>query len=88
MITDHEKNIITHCAKKYNVKSILLFGSAAKKNEYNDIDLAVEGIKPGLFFCFYGELSRTIDKAVDLIDLDLESPFNTLVKRDGLKIYG
>ncbi|HCY37910.1 MAG TPA: hypothetical protein DHV24_12315 [Candidatus Margulisbacteria bacterium] len=88
MITNEEKEIIINCAKKYNVKSIRLFGSAVKKNDYNDIDLAVEGIKPGLFFCFYGELLRTVDKSVDLVDLDLESPFNSLVKRDGLKIYG
>ncbi|HCT85446.1 MAG TPA: hypothetical protein DF296_09625 [Candidatus Margulisbacteria bacterium] len=88
MITDDEKNIIINCAKKYNVKSILLFGSAAKKNEYNDIDLAVEGIQPKLFFKFYGELFKHLDKPVDLIDLAFDDLFTEIVKEDGLKIYG
>ena len=55
MISKKDKEIITRCAEKYGVSSVYLFGSALDKNRgYNDIDLAVKGIKPEVFFKFYG----------------------------------
>ena len=46
MISKREKEIIIRCAEKYKVSSIYLFGSSLDRNsEYNDIDLAVKGIK-------------------------------------------
>jgi len=64
-----------------------LFGSSLNKNEYNDIDLAVKGIKPELFFKFYGELLRNLTKPVDLIDLSEKSLFNQIIEETAVKIY-
>lgn len=88
MITKQEKEIILKCAEKYNVSSVFLFGSSVEKKEYEDIDLGVKGIKPGLFFKFYAELVKNLPKSVDLVDLSKKSLFNDLVERDGTKIYG
>lgn len=88
MITKKEKNKILEIAKKYKIDQILLFGSAAEKNEYNDIDLAVKGLKSGLFFKFYGEIIMQLSKPVDLINLDNDSSFVNLVKKEGIAIYG
>jgi len=89
MISKREKEIIIRCAEKYKVSSIYLFGSSLDRNsEYNDIDLAVKGIKPEVFFKFYGELLRSLSKPVDLVDLSKKSLFNQIIEEKGVKIYG
>jgi predicted nucleotidyltransferase len=89
MITEDEKQIITKCAKRYNVSYIILFGSSLSNDkEINDIDLAVKGIKPSLFFKFYAELFKNLSKPVDLIDLSVKSTFCEFVEETGVKIYG
>lgn len=46
MITEKDKGIILQCARKYNVSSIILFGSSVKKGrEFNGIDIGVKGIE-------------------------------------------
>jgi len=67
---------------------IFLFGSSAANKKANDIDLAVKGIKPELFFNFYGELCRYLEKPVDLVDLSGKTLFNGLIRKTGVKIYG
>ena len=79
MLTKREKEIIIQCAKRYNVISVFLFGSSVGRKKANDIDLAVKGIKPELFFSFYGELFKQLPKPVDLVDLDEAD--NYFVKR-------
>lgn len=89
MIDEKDKAIITQCAKKYNVDAIYLFGSSLDENiRANDIDLAVKGIMPNLFFKFYGELLRNLSKSVDIVDLSKKSLFNQIVEKKGIKIYG
>jgi predicted nucleotidyltransferase len=89
MISERDKEIIIQCAKKYNVSSVYLFGSSIDENsQANDIDLAVKGIMPKLFFKFYGELLRSLSKPVDLVDLSKKSLFNQIVEEKGVKIYG
>ncbi|MFX0141867.1 MAG: nucleotidyltransferase family protein [Candidatus Hodarchaeota archaeon] len=88
MINEDEKEIIIQCAKKYNVSSVYLFGSSLNQHEYHDIDLAVSGIKPSLFFKFYGELLRKLPKPVDLVDLSVKSLFTKLIEEQCVKIYG
>ena len=89
MIVEMDKQIITRCAKKYKVSSIYLFGSSLDEgSEPNDIDLAVEGIRPNVFFKFYGELMRNLSKPVDLVDLSIKSLFNQMIEEKGVKIYG
>ncbi|MDO9098014.1 MAG: hypothetical protein Q7U60_07820 [Candidatus Methanoperedens sp.] len=89
MITESDKKIILQYAEKYNVSSIILFGSSLEKNKKtNDIDLGVKGIEPRLFFKFYAELFKYLSKPVHLIDLSKKSLFNDLVEETGQKIYG
>ena len=89
MISESDKVIITQCARKYKVSSIYLFGSSLERNsEPSDIDLAVKGIRPNVFFKFYGELLRSISKPVDLVDLSRKSLFNRIIEERGVKIYG
>lgn len=89
MIAEKDKNIILQYAKKYNVAAVFLFGSSLEKDkESNDIDIAVKGIEPRLFFKFYAELFKRLSKPVDLIDLSRKTLFNNLVEETGEKIYG
>ncbi|MBI5409393.1 MAG: nucleotidyltransferase domain-containing protein [Nitrospirae bacterium] len=89
MIAERDKNIILQYAEKYNVAAVFLFGSSLEKDrESNDIDIAVKGIEPRLFFKFYAELFKRLSKPVDLIDLSKKTLFNSLVEETGEKIYG
>ncbi len=89
MITEQDKKTIIKLAKKYNVSTIFLFGSAIKASEEsNDIDIGVKGIEPRLFFKFYAELYKLLSKPVDLVDLSTRTLFNDLVEENGVKIYG
>lgn len=89
MITEHEKDIILRCARKYDVSSVLLFGSSLEDEENaDDIDLAVRGIDKKLFFKFYGELVKHLSRPVDLVDLSRKSLFNNIVEETGVKLYG
>jgi predicted nucleotidyltransferase len=94
MIPDSDKNIIIETAKKYDIKTIWLFGSAVEDyDKANDIDLAVEGTKAGTFFKFGAELDRKLPKEVDIVNLDSEllmsiNPlFIDLIREYGVKIY-
>jgi len=89
MVTKYEKDIILRCAKKYNVSYVLLFGSSIEKGKgASDIDLAVKGIEPKLFFKFYAELVKHLFRPVDLVDLSHKSLFNDIIEETGVKIYG
>jgi len=89
MISEKDKEIIIKYSKKYNVSSVILFGSSTRKDrESNDIDIGVKGIEPRLFFKFYAELFKNLSKPVDLVDLSRKSLFNELVEETGEKIYG
>ena len=88
MITEYEKDIILRYAKEYNVSSVLLFGSSIEKEEANDIDLGVKGIKQKLFFKFYAELVKHLSKPVDLVDLSQKSLFNDIIEETGVRICG
>lgn len=88
MISKAELKIIKDIAKKYKIGKILLFGSAASGSDYNDIDIAVEGIEPGLFFSFYGEVLMSLSKPVDIVNLDHKTAFINLIRKEGIPIYG
>ena len=51
MINEADKEVILRCARKYNVSSVVLFGSALSEGDRaNDFDIAAKGIQPELFF--------------------------------------
>ncbi|MGH7886136.1 MAG: nucleotidyltransferase family protein [Thermodesulfobacteriota bacterium] len=89
MIAEKDKEIIISFAKKFKVKEIYLFGSSLdNKDKAEDIDIAVKGISPNLFFDFYGKLLRYLSKPVDLVDLSERSRFSEVIKKHSVKIYG
>lgn len=89
MVPKKELDKAIKIAREYGVKKLYLFGSSLNKNpkEVNDYDFAVSGIVPYRFFDFYGKLFRSLNKPVDLVDLSEKSLFNSLIIRDGKKIY-
>lgn len=88
MITEKDKSLIIESAKKYEAKYVVLFGTSASNAESNDIDIAVKGVKPEKFFKFYAEIFKRATKPVDLINLNDKSAFNSLVEKNGIRIYG
>ena len=88
MITDADKNVIEHLARKYHAKRVMLFGSSlSSTQEYRDIDIAVEGIEEKDFYTFYGELLCALSKPVDVIDLSKKTRFIELILREGIPLY-
>ena len=89
MISERERTIILKCAEKYSVSSVYLFGSSIRTDvEPRDIDIGVKGLRPDLFFKFYGELIQQLPKPVDVVDLSRQSLFTDLVEQEGVRIYG
>lgn len=89
IVSKEDLATIAFYAKEYKVQAVYLFGSSLDNTDKaNDIDLAVLGIPPKLFFKFYGKLLRYLSKPVDLVDLSQETLFNQLVKEKAVKIYG
>jgi len=88
MINEKDKKVILKYAKKYNVSSVILFGSILREGgKANDFDIGVKGIRPELFFKFYAELFEHLSKPVDLVDLSRKSLFNDLIEENGIVIY-
>lgn len=89
MISEQDHKIIISYARKYGAKEIYLFGSSLDQSIMSgDIDLAVNGLSPVLFFNFYGKLLRHLSKPVDLVNLSRPSRFTESILPHALKIYG
>ncbi|NQS88802.1 nucleotidyltransferase domain-containing protein [Patescibacteria group bacterium] len=88
MISERDKTIILKYARKYNLTEVILFGSSIEREEVSDVDIGIKGIEPELFFDFYGELLLLLSKRVDVVNLDKKNPFNKLVEKEGIKLYG
>jgi predicted nucleotidyltransferase len=89
MINNKDRMLILKYAKKYNVSSVILFGSSIKDgHKAEDIDIGVKGIEPNMFFKFYAELFKHLSRPVDLVDLSKKSLFNDLIEDTGVRIYG
>ena len=88
MISEKDKATILKYAKKYNINTVILFGSCLDKEDPNDIDIGINGIEPELFFKFYGELLLEVSKRIDIVNLGKDNLFNRLVEKEGVKLYG
>ncbi len=82
-----DMNTICESAQRYRVKKLMLFGSMLSRQSANDIDLAVSGLSGRSFFQFHADLDGTLSLPVDMIDLDVKSPFVDLVEITGKVIY-
>ena len=81
---------IIRSGKEFNVEKIVLFGSITDKErftEHSDIDIGITGVKAEDFFKLYSRLSEGIDWAIDLIDLDEDPGFRSMILKKGEIIY-
>ena len=71
--------------KAAGADAVYLFGSAArgKMRPDSDVDLAVTGIQPGLFFRAMSQAEDVLQRRLDLIDLDVDTPFTRYLKQKG-----
>jgi predicted nucleotidyltransferase len=89
MISDRDKATVTALARRYGVARVWLFGSSANgRKRRRDLDLAVEGMAPTLFFQFLGELMMSLSRPVDLVFLEKRSKLSALIRSEGVPIYG
>ena len=89
MVSDRDKAIIATLAHRYGAATVWLFGSSAeRRRQGRDLDLAVEGVAPGRFFQFMGDLMLSLSRPVDVVALEKRSKLNALIRRDGIPIKG
>lgn len=71
--------------RKAGSKEIYIFGSLAtgEMKEDSELDLAVRGCPPNIFFKTLGKLLRKLKHSVNLVDLDSKDPFVNFLKRRG-----
>jgi predicted nucleotidyltransferase len=63
--------------KTAGAREIYVFGSAAKGADAvgSDLDLAVSGLPPAIFYRMGARISDLVGRSIDLIDLDANTPF-------------
>ena len=71
--------------KAAGAREVYVFGSAAKGElrENSDVDMAVSGLPPEVFFRAMGKASRALRRPLDLVDLDEDNPFTRYLKEEG-----
>jgi len=71
--------------KEFGAQEVYVFGSAAGRtmHEDSDIDLAVSGLPPEVFFRAMARASGALGRELDLIDLDENTPFTRYLKEEG-----
>ena len=84
-----ELSKIVDISREFGAKKVLLFGSCLEDVESaQDIDIAVNGIKPREFFKYYGKVSMAVDDEVDIVDLaDIRAHLCKRILSKGRVIY-
>ena len=74
----------TRILKSAGSQEVYVFGSAAHGDidQANDIDLAISGLPPELFFKVMGQVQMAVSKQIDLIDLDEDNAFTRYLKEE------
>ena len=65
-------------------REVYVFGSAAAEGprEGSDVDLAVSGLPPGVFFAAMARAGDILGRPLDLVDLDEDSPFTRYLRSE------
>lgn len=71
--------------KAAGAREVYVFGSAARGTlrEFSDVDLAVSGLPPEVYFRVLARAASLLKRPVDLVDLDEDSPFTRYLKSEG-----
>ena len=67
-------------------REVYLFGSCTTTTvrDNSDVDLAVSGLPPRMFFRAMSRAVAVLDRPMDLVDLDETNPFTQFLKAEGL----
>ena len=80
------KALIERAAAELKVagaREVYVFGSASKAaGAAADLDLAVSGLPPSVFYRVGARLSDLLGRSVDLIDLDISTPFTRYLREE------
>ena len=70
--------------KGAGAREVYVFGSAAKctGGGASDLDLAVSGLPPSVFYRVGARVSDLLGRSVDLIDLDISTPFTRYLREE------
>ena len=70
--------------KMADAREVYVFGSVARGtgDAASDLDLAVSGLPPSVFYRLGARVSDLIDRSVDLIDPDISTPFTRYLRRE------
>lgn len=70
--------------KTAGAREVYVFGAAARGTDDvpSDLDLAVSGLPPALFYRMGARVSDLIGRSVDLIDLDSNTPFTRYLRAE------
>jgi len=70
--------------KAAGAQEIYVFGSVAHGigNAVSDLDLAVSGLPPSVFYRIGARVSDLIGRQVDLLDLDMDTPFTRYLRTE------
>jgi uncharacterized protein len=71
--------------KAAGAREVYLFGSASsgELREDSDVDLAVSGLPPEVFFRAMGQATRELARPLDMVDLDEQTPFTEYLRKKG-----
>jgi predicted nucleotidyltransferase len=70
--------------KGAGAREVYVFGSAAKGTDptASDVDLAVSGLPPAVFYRMGARISDLLGRSVDLVDLDISTPFTRYLRAE------
>jgi len=71
--------------RSLGASEVYLFGSMASGqcHEDSDVDLAVTGLPPGIFYDAMGQVCDILGRPVDMVSLDDDVPFTRYLKTKG-----
>ena len=71
--------------KEAGATEVYVFGSAATGDMHpdSDIDLAIRGLPPEIFFRTMGKVTCAVSRPIDLVDLDDAKDFAEFLTREG-----
>ena len=84
---DKVLNAIEHLSHTYQWDDLYIFGSAAKTERFDkvsDIDIGIEGLDKFLHYRFIADLSRLIERDVDVVRLE-DCHFSDAIRTRGIR---
>jgi len=83
--TQRDVDIAAKILREAGACEVYVFGSAAhgKARPDSDLDLAVRGLPPEVFFKTMGRVAFAVSRRFDLIDLDERNPFTEYLEKKG-----